>query len=70
MIDIGYPLDTIELVGNFYAKSTTSFLNAHFTTTTPNQINCGTIQGDTLNPHLFITFLEPLLRVFLGAQIG
>ena len=52
------PLDAIELVGNNYAKSTTSFQGAHFTTKTSIQINPGTIQKDTLSPYLFIIFLK------------
>lgn len=32
MEDLGYPLDTIELVGNIYSESTTSFHGSHFTT--------------------------------------
>lgn len=38
-----YPKDTIELVGNIYTNSTTSFHGSHFGTTSPMHINCNTI---------------------------
>ena len=62
MEDLGYPLDAIEIVGNIYENSSTSFTGSHFGTTPPIKISRGTIQGDTLSPYLFIIFLEPLLR--------
>ena len=62
MEDLGYPLDAVEVVGNIYTDSTTSFTNSHFGTTPPINISRGTIQGDTLSPYLLIIFLEPLLR--------
>ena len=62
MEDLGYPLDAVEIVGNIYTDSTTSFTGSHFGTTLPINISRGTIQGDTLSPYLFIMFLEPLLR--------
>ena len=62
MEDLGYPLNTIELVGNVYAKSTPSFRCAHFTTTTPIPISRKTIQEETLSPYLFIIFLELFCR--------
>lgn len=37
--DLGYPLDTIELVGNIHTSSTTSFVGNHFKTTLPIQIS-------------------------------
>ena len=62
MEDLGYPTDAIEIIGNIYKDSTTSFTGSHFGTTPPINISRGTIQGDTLSPYLFIIFLEPLLR--------
>lgn len=62
MDDLEYPLDAIELIGNIYIKSSTSFRGTHFTTTPPIQISRGIIHEDTLSPYLFIILLEPLLR--------
>ena len=62
MIDLGYPIDAVKLIGNIYSQSTTIFIGEHFGETKPIPIQRGTIQGDTLNPYLFLIFLEPLLR--------
>ena len=62
MEDLRYPLDAVELIGNIYKDSTTSFTGNHFGTTPPIKISRGTIQGDNLSPYLFIIILEPLLR--------
>ena len=62
MKDLGYPHDVVALVGNIYSQSTTTFIGVHFNKTQPIPIQRGTIQGDTLSPHLFIIFFEPLLR--------
>ena len=61
MKDLEYPNDTINLIGNIYSQSTTTFIGEHFGKTQPIPIQRGTIQGDILSPYLFI-FLEPLLR--------
>jgi hypothetical protein len=61
MTDLSYPVDAIHLIGNIYSQSTTNFIGAHFGKTQPIHIQRGTIQGDTLNPYLFIIFIEPLL---------
>ena len=50
MKDFGFPLDTIELIDNIYAESSTLIKSAHFSTTSPIQISQGIIQGDNLNP--------------------
>jgi hypothetical protein len=57
MKDFSYPLDVVEIVGNIYKNSTTSFMNNLFGTTFPIEISWGTIRGDTLSPYLFIIFL-------------
>ena len=62
MVDLGYPTDAVALVGNIYSHSTTSYIGEYFGKNKPIPIQRGTIQGDTLNPYLFIIFLEPLLR--------
>ena len=70
MEDLGYPQDAVELIGNIYTNSTTSFLGNHFGTTPLIHINRGTIQGDTLSPYLFIISLDPLLRWLEKDNIG
>ena len=70
MEDLGFPLDAIDIVGNIYQSSTTSFTGTNFGTTRPIQISRGTIQGDTLSPYLFIIFLEPLLRWLEKDNLG
>jgi hypothetical protein len=62
MADLGYPQDAINLISNIYSNSSTMFFGSYFGKTKPVHIQRGTIQGDTLNPYLFIIFLEPLLR--------
>lgn len=46
MEDLGFPQDAVELVGDIYVNSTTSFFGSHFGTTPPIQISKGTFQGD------------------------
>ena len=70
MEDLGYPWDVVELIGNIYTNSTTSFQSNHFGTTPPVHINRGTIQGDTLSPYLFIIVLDPHLRWLEKYKIG
>lgn len=60
--DLGFPLDAIEIVGNIYHNSTTSFTGNHFGTPSPIEISKGTIQRDTLSPYLLIIFLKSLMR--------
>ena len=62
MKDLGYPIDSINLIGNIYSQSSTIFIGEHFGKTSLIPIQRGTIQGDILSPYLFIIFLEPLLR--------
>ena len=62
MKDLGYPNDTINLIGNIYSQSTTTFIGEHFGKTQFISIQRETIQGDTLSPYIFIIFLEHLLR--------
>ena len=62
MSDLGYPGDIVYIVGNIYSESYTKFIGSQFDPTQPIPIQRGTIQGDTLNPYLFILFFEPLFR--------
>jgi hypothetical protein len=62
MEDLGFPNDIVEAIGNIYKNSTTSFSGSHFGTTPPIQVSRGTIQGNIINPDLFIIFLASLLR--------
>ena len=70
MEDLGFPTDAVEIIGNIYTNSTTSFTDSHFGTTPPIEISRGTIQGDILSPYLFIIFMEPLLRWLEQDNLG
>lgn len=70
MEDISYPINAIKLIGNIYTNSITSFHDNHFGTMPPIQISRGTIQGDTLNPYLFIIFLDLLLKWLEKDNLG
>ena len=70
MKDLGYPEDTVKLVGNIYSHSNTIFTSEHFGQTQKIPIQRGTIQGDTLSQYLFIIFLEPLLRWLQNGKYG
>ena len=59
--DLGYPTDSINLIGNIYSQSSTIFTGEYFGKTLPIPIQRSTIQGDTLSLYLFIIFLEPSL---------
>ena len=70
MEDLGFPIDAVEIVGNIYKSSTTSFAGNTFGATPPINISRGTIQGDTLSPYLFIIFFEPLFRWLEKDNLG
>jgi hypothetical protein len=70
MVDLDYPQDAINLIGNIYSNSSTIFSETHFSKTKPVHIQKCTIQDDTLNPYLFIIFLEPLLRWLEQGNLG
>jgi ribonuclease HI len=61
MYDLGFPEIAIDNVKGIYRCATTSVLTP-YGPTDPIPVNRGTIQGDTLSPFLFLTFMEPLLR--------
>jgi hypothetical protein len=70
MLDLGYPTDAVKLIGNIYSESHTTINGQYFGTTKPIAIQRGSIQGDTLNPYLFLIFLKPLLRWLDQNQLG
>lgn len=53
MENLGFPLDTIEIVGDIYANSRISFHVAYFGTTPLVHISRGAIQGNTPSSCLF-----------------
>lgn len=59
MENLGWPLNAVDIVGNIYKNSITSFTSSHSRTTLPIEINRGKIQRDTLNPYIFIIFMKP-----------
>lgn len=62
MYDIAHPIDAIELVGNNYSNSSSSFQAMPFIKIPPIAISHSIIQGDTINPYMFTNFLKPLLQ--------
>jgi hypothetical protein len=62
MYDLGYPVDSIELVKDLYTGATTSVLCPGGGLSEPVIVERGSLQGDTLSPLLFLIFMEPLLR--------
>jgi hypothetical protein len=70
MKDLVFSLDAVEIVGNIYKNSTTSFIGNNFETTHLITVNHCTIQGDTFSPYLFIIFLQPLLRWLENDNLG
>jgi hypothetical protein len=70
MADLGFPQDTINLIGNIYSNPSTIFFGSHFGKIKPVHIQRGTIQGDILSPYLFIISLEPLLRWLERGNLG
>jgi hypothetical protein len=62
MANLGYPQDAINLIGNIYKHSSTSFFGTYFGKTNLVHIQCRTIQDNTLSPYFFIILLELLLR--------
>ena len=61
MWDMGFPLHAVQAVQQLYTGATTA-IRTSFGTSDPIDIECGTLQGDSLSPFLFLLFIEPLLR--------
>ena len=70
MANLGCLQDAINLIGNKYSNSSAIFYKSYFSKTKLIHIKRGTIQGDTLNPYLFIIFLESLLRWLERGNLG
>jgi hypothetical protein len=70
MVDLGYPQDAINLIGNIYSNSSTIFFGSYFGKTKLVHIQRGTIQGDALSLYFFIIFLKPLLRWLERSNLG
>jgi hypothetical protein len=51
-----YPLDEVSLIGNICSKTFITFINLYFEQTQLIPIARGTIQGNILNPYLFLDF--------------
>ena len=50
--NLGYPLDAIEIVGNLYKTSTTTFTGTYFGTTTPVKLSTEPYR-ETLSAHTY-----------------
>ncbi|KAJ9524897.1 hypothetical protein QJQ45_002964 [Haematococcus lacustris] len=61
MHDLGFTTDATDAVKDLYTGATTRF-KTPYGHTDPVPVNRGTIQGDSLSPFLFLTYIEPLLR--------
>ena len=61
MYDLVFPVTCIEAVKNLYQYAETSFL-LPCGEAGPVENECGTIQGDSLSPLLFLIFVEPHVR--------
>ena len=70
MCNLGYPYNVINLVGNTYSLSHTTFIGEYFNKKELIPIQHGTIQGNTLSPYFFIIFLEPLLQCQKKSKYG
>ena len=70
MVDLGYPQDATNPIGNIYSNSSIKLFGAYFGQTKPVPIQRRTIQGNTLSPYIFNIFLEPLLRWLEHGNLG
>jgi ribonuclease HI len=61
LFDLGFPTDAIEVVKHLYQGMKTRIKSPHGESEFI-PVDRGTIQGDSLSPFLFLTYLEPLLR--------
>ena len=61
MRQMGLPECLISICKQLYEDSSTAYITPHGSTA-QLPIRRGTLQGDTLSPHLFTLFIEPLMR--------
>jgi exonuclease III/ribonuclease HI len=69
LYDLGFPTDAIEVVKDLYSGASTKIQTPHGPTSAI-PFDRGTIQGDSLSPFLFVTYLEPLLRWLKAGRQG
>jgi hypothetical protein len=65
----GIPEEIVKLVDDLYDGATTR-VRTPVGTSEPLPITCGTIQGETLSPVLFLLFLEPFLQWLQAGEHG
>jgi len=66
---LGLPQDFTRLVSNLYSEETTEFITPHGHTTSVG-IRKGTLQGDSMSPHMFDRMIETLIRWLCALNKG